>query len=361
MDRDDDDDMAAAAAIAHNPRYAKVVAMTDPAIRKAAEIHAEHTAKRTLKPSGSVRPVPSLDAPFSLSGVIRSTLAATWTTYHSHEHDVAGEVARLHGAPAAGVRVPDHVLDSLDAGLFRDVGYLHALRSDSVALRLGARVTTALVPTLSAVASWQSVAAPAPSAPLEPARAVIEAGITFTRQQLIDSTDAPAAFEDDLRDALRAAAGAVLDELVFGGPDDDEALGIVRAPGVVTRPSEIDRSALRRAQVDLAGEAHLAIVTSPALAERMATTRRVSDSDRMLWEGSSAAGTVEGLGGVSTDRAPSAVIIGNWSAVQLVQHPGSLLLEVEILPTGDACARLMIPVDVIVSRPDAFVVLTDVS
>lgn len=332
---------------------------------------------------------------FRLSAIIGAMAADSWTRLPSDERREHQRLCDLAGTEPDGmgaVRIPGHALRDLDTstgqGLTGTIAtggeYVESLTGDSAALRLGVRVlpvplNTAVfaVPRSSAgpTAYWlgtETTEATESQPTIGSVAAnpkIVAAYVELSRQLILQAPNA----ENVVRAELRRAAAAALDAAILAGSGGaGEPLGIVGTPGVgAFTGASLDQAALRNAQADLAtakaitDPSKLAYVTTPAVAETLSKRARVASSDRMLWEGASHDGTVEGLRAISTASAPAATaILGDWSSCWVAEFAGGLVLEVDAyskFSIGVVGVRLLLPVEVLLARPAAFTVAESVS
>lgn len=333
-------------------------------------------------------------AEFRITAIIKSVLAETWHRVGSDERREHDRLCKLAGAEPNGMgaaRIPGHALRDLDTttgsgltGTIRNGEYVESLTGDSAALRLGVRsvpvpaeTSVFAVPRASAGATayWlssetQQVTDSVPTiGQAAAAPKILAAYIEVSRLLLLQAPNV----ENVVRAELRRAAGAALDAAIFAGSGGTgQPLGLVSTPNVgAFTGTSLDQAALRNAQADLAtakaitDPSKLAYVTTPAVAELLAKRPRVTSSDRMLWEGASHDGIVEGCRAVSSAGMPAATaIFGDWSSVWVAEFAGGLTLEVDPFTqfqAGIVGLRLLVPCDVLMTRPAAFTVATSIS
>lgn len=333
---------------------------------------------------------------FRITAIVNAIAAESWQRVASDERREHERLSRLAGAEPAGAgaaRIPGYALRDLNlttgSGLAGTVTtgdqYIAALSEESVALRLGARVlpvsgqtSTLAVPVGSApsTAYWLATETTqvTPAAPtLESSVAVpklLAAFCGISRHLLLQAGDQA---ERVVREELRRAAASALDAALFAGAGTSgEPQGIVGSAdtGAFTGAS-LDASALRNAQYDLANAkaitdpTKLAYVTTPAVAETLAKRARVASSDRMLWEGGSHSGVVEGLPALASASMPAGtMILGDWSSAWIIEFAGGLVIEADpfsAFASGVVNLRLLVPCDVLLARPAAFTIAESIT
>lgn len=332
---------------------------------------------------------------YSIPRAVRSILAGNWgrggAENQSPEYATSKALESIFG-PAAynGVRLPNDALRDLTAGVVGDGGYLvptftkgyvDDLQPASVALKMGATVESAEnaghnVPSgdTSVVTEWlpDETTPITESSPtfvsINSTIKILGAYCEISRQLLLQSNA-----EAVLRRMLNRAAAAALDAAIINGSGaSGQPMGIVGTTGIGTfTGTSLDQAALRNAQADV-GNADAVLtpeaqgyVTTPTVAELLTTRARATGSDRMLWEGKSSDGTVEGCRAMSTTGCPAGTMIfGDWSAVTVLQFDGGLSIAVDPYSkfnTGLVGLRLLMPVDIIITHPAAFSVATSVT
>lgn len=330
---------------------------------------------------------------YSLTAVIRAVMAETWGRVPSEERREHERLCRLAGSEPGGLgaaKIPGHALRDLTvagsggylAGDTVTGDYIRALANDSAALRLGCRIVP--VPAATAVFALPAASSGATaywaqdeatqitdSAPLIGSHAatpkLLGAYVELSRLLLLQAPNA----EQVVREELRRAAAAELDAAIFAGSGvDGQPQGIVGAPNTGTfTGGTLATAALRAAQSDIAAAitnpAAVALATTPAVAELLATRARASGTDRMIWEGSSFDGIAEGVRAISTAAMPAATaIMGDWSSCWIAEFGGGLTLEVDPFTqfqAGIVGLRLLMGADTLLARPGAFTVAESVT
>jgi HK97 family phage major capsid protein len=356
----------------------------------------DHLARSAVRRAQAALSVVSDDrgTEFSLGAMLRSLVSDDWYKSRSRERTVCDDLARRFGEPAGhGIRVPDDVLQVRDlqagtgsAGGFltatRVRGYISALQPVSAAVSLGATIET--VPAGGGVAVPRGTAAVATTWLANETATITETAPTFgqivlqpkilsafcevSRQLLLQSNA-----ENVIRLEFASAAGAALDAAILNGSGaSGQPTGIINTAGVGSFTGvSLSQGALRNAQADVStatavNAATCGYVSTPAVAELLATRLRTASTDsRMLWEGPSAAGTVEGCRAIATSGCPSGTAIyGDWSRLTVLQWDGGLVIEADPytkFSSGIVAVRMLLPVDVIVTAPAAFSVATSIS
>lgn len=337
---------------------------------------------------------------YSLAAALRAAVSGSWNTSRSGERDWHEKITARASLPLypsdrwTQIRVPAHGIRDLSVSPASAGGYLTdapigeyiaALAGDSAALRLGVtsfpvergagslafpRATTGAAAYWLAAESTQIPEGDLTLASVAATPKTLAARMEFSRSLLVNAAN----LENILRGEIRRALAAAADAAIFAGTGmDGQPSGIVGMNGVGTfTGTSLDQAALRNAQADLGAAkaildpSKVAYVAAPAVAETLATRPRVASTDsRMLWEGSSFEGTVEGVRAISTAAMPAGtVILGDWSAVQIAEWPGGLVLAVDPgadWATGKIAVRAMLMCDVLVSRPAAFSVAESVT
>lgn len=328
---------------------------------------------------------------FSLIAMLRAVATDTWGRVPSTEHTISRALEASYGVPARnGVRVPDFAFRDLNvttasaggylsAGRVR--GYIPAPQPVSAALALGA--------TVESVPPGGSVAVPRDTTAFSTTWQASEtASITETTPvfgQIINTPKILSAFCEVSRQLLlqsnadsiiklefARAAGAALDAAILNGSGvSGEPTGIVNTVNVgAFTGASLNQAALRNAQADVntataVNPATCGYVSTPAVAELLSGRQRFTGSSTALWEGASAAGTVEGCRAVATTGCPSATAIyGDWSRLWVIQWEDGLVIEADPytkFQQGLVGVRLLMPLDIVVSVPQAFSVATGIS
>jgi HK97 family phage major capsid protein len=193
---------------------------------------------------------------------------------------------------------------------------------------------------------------------------LLGATIYLSRKLLLQSNA-----EAIIRIELTRAAAALDAAILAGTGNLGQPLGIVGTPGIGGfTGASLDLAALRNGQLDCAAAAEgrpLAMVTTATVADLLARRPRVASSDRMLLEGATADGTVEGIRCMATSNCPTATaVIGDFSSAFVVEFAGGMQIEVDPytrFKTGDVGVRLLLPVDVMIARPAAFSIATSIT
>ena len=285
---------------------------------------------------------------FSISAMVKAQLSQTWGNIPMHEFAVANRLQDRYGVPDCnGVRVPDDILQrDLNAAVGsaggylansgRVIGYIPSLQPASVCLTLGAQVatvplggsvavprgstgvtTTWLATETSTIGESQPIFGAVVATPK-----MLSCFAEVSRQLLLQSNA-----DDIIRAEFQRAAGTALDAAILGGSGaSGQPTGLTNTVGVGTfTGASLSQSALRNAQADVntatgVNPATLGFVTTPAVAEILSARQRFTGSDRGLWEGASADGTVEGVRAMATTACPTASMIhGDFSRANVVQ------------------------------------------
>lgn len=330
-------------------------------------------------------------ADFSIAAIVRSCLADTWSRIPSDEFrehknlvDRYGPCSRAHAA-----KIPWHALsrDMTAAGVSgsnyltgtESIGYLPALQPASVVLRLGAQTLHAennnlVLPTgaTGVTTQWLSDE----NAPITESQPTIGqigsspkilAGLVEVSHQLLKQSNA----EQVLRTELSRAAGTAIDKAALAGSGaSGEPLGIVHTPGIgAFTGGTLNRSALTNAQLDVADanattSGQVGFVTTPTIANTLANRADTIESTSPVWRGPLHEGLVIGTRALSTRNCPaSTMIYGDWSNLSVVSWGAP---EVAIDPftkfnQGTVAIRLLLQVDIAVTRAAGFTVATSVS
>lgn len=327
---------------------------------------------------------------FKLIDMVRAAATETWGKVKSHEFEEAERLAKMYGEPAGNFyRIPGEALRDLNVstasagGYLADVknlDYLPALQPTSVALALGAQVVPAspggaALPrgVTGASTTWLATETQqaAESTPVFGQVAglpkLLMAFCEVSRPLLLQSNA-----ERELNVELSRAGGAALDAAILAGTGSNgQPLGIVGTPGIgAFTGASVAQAHLRNAQADVAAAnglvtGRVGYVTTPAVAEILAGRPRVASSDRMLLEGASHDGIVEGVRTLATTGCPaSTIVFGDWGSVYVIEWAGGLQISVDPytkFAQGIVGVRLLFPVDVFVTRPQSFSVATSVS
>jgi HK97 family phage major capsid protein len=330
---------------------------------------------------------------FSIARVIKAVTADTWGRVRGlQEFEASAALAEKYGAPdGRGIRIPDHALRDLTVasaggggylvGSQHLAGYVEALQPQSVALTLGAHVETvpigrvAIVPRgiTGPTTSWLATEATAipESTPafgqIGATPKILGAFCEISRHLLLQAANA----EDVIRAELRRAAATALDAAVLQGSGaSGEPLGIVGTPGVGSfTGAAMTQAHIRSGQTDIApaivDRTRLGFVAPSAVAELLATRQRFTGSSTAIWEGSSYDGSVEGLRALATDNCPpETAILGEWSSAWVLEWADGLVIEIDPytrFTSGLVGIRLLLPIDVAITRPAAFSVAASVS
>ena len=335
---------------------------------------------------------------YSLTAVLRAMVANTWTSKPSEEAKISRLLWAAAGEPPQQqeriARIPGYALRDFLIGGSPATGaalasgevlgdYVPALRDTSAALRLGAasvsvpRGTATLATprgTAGATAYWladelEQITPSEPTIASTPSTPKTAAGLCTLSHQLLAQG---ANVEQVVRTELRRAVAGALDAAIFAGTGTNgQPVGLtgISGTGAFTGTS-LNQAALRNAQRDvgtaeIVNPGALGYVTTPAVAETLATRARVASSDRMLWEGASHDGIVEGVRAISTPNMPTATVaFGDWSGCQVVEYAGGVLLEADpygAFKSGLVSFRVLLDVDVVFLRPASFSLATSVT
>ena len=328
---------------------------------------------------------------FSIASMVKAYLTDSWRKEKSSEYDASAKLTERYGVPQGNFdRIPGTVLRDLNVANSSQGGhlaqtevgeYLPALQPVSVAFQMGARpvsagrnaiasprgtsgVTTTWLSTETSTATeTQPVFGQVVGAPK-----LLSAFCEVSRQLLLQSNA-----EDVLRAELRNGAAAAVDAAVHNGPGaGGQPLGIIGTAGIGTfSGGTLNRSGLTDAQLDVAtanavlNPSTLGYVTTPAIANTLANRADTIETTKAVWQGGVHAGTVTGLRAMSTTGMPAATMIyGDWSQVWVVEWEGGLQISIDPFTKfkeGIVGIRLLLPVDVVVSRASAFSVASSIT
>lgn len=328
---------------------------------------------------------------FSLRAMLSAMTADTWYKLPSHERIVCDGLAEQFGLPEPNYwRLPDNCLardlnvSTASGGGYlagvHTVGYIDTLQASAVVASKATVLTAApggvAVPRGTAPVSttWLSnetatITESQPTFGQASATPKIVSAFTEISRQLLLQSNA----EDVLKLEFRKAGAVAVDTAILQGTGAaGQPLGIVNTSSIGTfTGASLSQTAARNAQRDvlesnaIVSPASLAYITTPAVAETLSTRQRFTGSDRALWEGSLANGSVEGEKAHATTACPSATVVyGDFSNVWLIQWAGGLQIQVDPFTKfaqGIVAVRLLIPIDVIIARPSGFSVATAVS
>lgn len=327
---------------------------------------------------------------FSIAAMARAMLAGTWGSVSSIEHTLTQAMAQANGEIAPGYhRIPgdamrDLTLGTASAGGYlvgqRNLEYLPALQNTSVALRLGAVMVPAspggvAAPrgTTGANSTWLS----------SESTQITETAITLG--QVVGTMKLLGVFfevsrlllmqsnaDQVIRTEAARAAGAALDLAIIQGTGAaGQPTGIVNTAGIgAFTGASLSQAAARNAQRDVSEanaiiDGKLGYVTTPAVAEVLSTRQRFTGASTTLWEGPSHDGVIEGVRAMATGNCPAATAIyGDWSSLYVVEWDGGVGIQIDPFTKFTQSivgVRLILPVDVIVTRAAAFSVATSVS
>lgn len=328
---------------------------------------------------------------FSVAAMIRATLAQTWQKVPSQESRVAARLAERYGPTlraSNSARLPHDALalrDLAAAGVSgsnyliatEQAGYLPSLQPASAVLALGAQTLQVdagniVIPTASAAATqWladenSAITESQPTIGQVASSPKILAALVEVSHQLLTQSNA----EDVVRAELRRAAASAIDRAALQGTGNaGQPLGIVNAAGIgAFTGTSLNRAELTNAQLDVAtaNAANVApgYVTTPAAANALAGRADTIESARAVWQGPLHDGTLVGTRALSTTNCPAATaIFGDWSNVTVVSW-GAPDLAVDPFTkfnTGLVALRLLLLVDIVVTRAAAFSVASSVT
>lgn len=327
---------------------------------------------------------------FSMAAIARALVAGTWGKNPSLEYTQVRALEAAHGVIQEGFhRVPGYALRDMNVANASQGGYLSAthnleylpaLQPASVALKLGATMVSAAPGSAAlpkgntgAVTTWLA----------NETQSITETGVVFgqiagtpkllscffevSRLLLLQSNA-----DEVLQLEARRAAGAALDAAILQGTGiSGQPTGIVNTSGIgAFTGASLSQAACRNAQRDVA-DANAIVggargyVTTPTIAETLSTRQRFSGSDRALWEGASDDGVVEGVRALSTTNCPaSTMVYGDWSTVYVVEWGGGIGLMIDPFTKftqAIVAIRLLLPVDVFVTRAGAFSIATSIT
>ncbi len=179
--------------------------------------------------------------------------------------------------------------------------------------------------------------------------------------------------EEVIRRELRNAAGAAIDAAVMGGSGSfGEPLGIKATPGVgTTSGSTLGTTGITAAQVAV-GNANAVLnrdtlgwATTPTVAGVLKARQRFTGTDSPIWLGDANDGQIDGKRALSTTGAPaSTAIYGDWSSATIYAFEAGAELFLDpftSFQTGIVTARLLIPIDIALRFPGAFVQIPSVT
>lgn len=330
---------------------------------------------------------------FSLAAMIRAVVTETWNKTKSYERTVVSELNECYGHPDRnGVRLPFDVLVQRDLNVSSPSAgghlvetqvrnYIDSLQTASVVQQLGAQTDTisganVLVVTGKGgvVTKWASheLDTATESTPLMGATAVTpKLLIAFCElsRKILQQSNA----EDVVRRELRNAAGAALDRAVLSGSGAaGEPLGLTKVPGThAVAGASLAYAGIVESQTDVGNgdgvvnRATLGWVTTPAVAGTLKQRYRVANTDSPLWSGDANDGTIDGKPALSTTAMAAATMAyGDWSSLLILAFAGGLQIELDPFSKfnmGIVGVRLIMPVDVVVTRPASFAVTSSIS
>jgi HK97 family phage major capsid protein len=329
---------------------------------------------------------------FRVTAMIHSHEAQSFGKVPSYESGICTGLASKYGHALPNYhRVPDDIFFTRDlvaatssaGGFLTDstvTGYVPALQAAGTVAGLAAVVTAGpggvLVPRGSSAvtAYWLATESSTitESSPVfgqaSATPKLLGVHVEISRQSLLQSNS-----EEVVRIEMRNAAIAAVDTAILQATGaSGQPLGIVNTAGIGTfTGASLNQAAARNAQRDVA-EANamtnpdaLAYVTTPAVAETLSTRQRFTGSDRALWEGKLSRGEMEGALALATTACPSATVVyGDFSTVWLVQWAGGIQIQIDPFTKfkeGIVGVRLLLPIDVIVTKPSAFSIATSVT
>jgi HK97 family phage major capsid protein len=326
---------------------------------------------------------------FSIADMVRQITAGTWGKIRSPEHTAVRRLAEEYGEPTGGYyRLPhDALRDASKAtagalvGTAR-IGYIETLRPASVVMRLGAVTDTVARTDVTIATGTGGVAVEwltgendeiTESTPVFGSASAVPkllGGYLEVSRRLLLQSNA----EEILRRELRNAAAAALDAAVIAGTGGGgEPLGILGTPGIGSvSGTSLDYADIVEFQSDVASAN--GVVTPDALGWAAAVDAASLLKQRMkaastwspIWEGDLSDGIVEGKRAIGSNSVPDdALIYGDWSGVTLYDWEASGLL-VSLDPYSQFTAgivgmRILLGVDVVVTRPKSFAVATSIT
>jgi HK97 family phage major capsid protein len=180
--------------------------------------------------------------------------------------------------------------------------------------------------------------------------------------------------EEVLRAELRAAAGAAIDAAVVAGSGaNGEPLGLLNTSGIGSiTGTDLDYADLIDFQAAVAtGEgvrdpSRLGWVGAVDVAELLKARVRFAGTDSPLWVGDVNDGLIDGKQAFATNAVPDgALLYGDWSGITLYDWEANGL-QVSLDPfskfqSGIVGMRLLLAVDLVVTRRPAFAVATSIT
>jgi HK97 family phage major capsid protein len=327
---------------------------------------------------------------YRITDMLLAKVARSWGQTRSHEHSEHRRLVDQYGEPESGhaVRIPGHALAVRDMTTATTGAivptlqgdYLPALVPFAAPLALGAQIIPAgpgniAYPrgTTAATAYWLSDEGATQITETQPTIGqlaatpkTVAALVEVTHQALAQSNA-----EAVIRTEIARAAGAALTQAILAGTGNSgQPTGIVNTANVGTfTGASMTQAHVRNAQADIAAAildpAAVGFVTTPAVAEVLATRQRFTGSDRTIWEGASHDGTVEGIRALATTGCPAATaVVGDWSQCWVIEFAGGAQILVDPFTKFDrgiVAVRLLLHVDLVFLRAAAFSVATSVS
>ncbi len=326
---------------------------------------------------------------FSVTAMARAICAETFKTIRNHEWSEHQRLVEQYGPASSNhYRAPGTLFRDLSAasasgGGFlvnsQIVGFVPSLLAQTVCGVHGAQYLTldggpalAVVGGTAIVTSWltnesQQIGEGSPTFTQAAASPkLLGAYVEVSRQLLLQSNA-----EALLRSEMRRAAAAALDIAALAGSGvSGQPTGVLSASGTGSfTGASLSASAIRNAQTDIAPSTQpgtvVGMVTTPAITETLSTRPRVASSDRMLLEGPSHDGTVEGIRCLGTSAMPAATaIVGNFAAMTFIEWGAGIEIMVDPytkFQQGIVAIRLLLPCDVLLLRPSAFSIATGIS
>jgi HK97 family phage major capsid protein len=262
-----------------------------------------------------------------------------------------------------------------------NLGFIDILRARSVARRLGARLLSGLTGNVTFAAgvgspsvTWQggeNVNVPAADQTLAQIAMTPKTAITVTdvSEQLLRQTDGTA--EAFVMADLAAGVAVAVDYAAINGTGGAQPIGIKNTAGVTTGQAADTFSYAKALDfIKVAGEAS-AILGNPAWVTNTAGAliamqrQRFASTDSPLWTGSPLDGLLTGFPAASSEQLASGniifgswdeLVIGEWGVLELRADRGGTRFN-----QAQVGIRAMWMVDVMIRRPKAFVVGTNLS
>lgn len=333
---------------------------------------------------------------FSIIAALMATLADNLRTVASPERTATTELDDLYGEapyyrPDNSFRVPDSAWYRSErdlaaggsAAALVDLsvhGLVPALSAHTNVLKAGAQQLriiksnigfprVATLPTgywlaneFSAIPESSPIIGQALSSPR-----MLGAFVEVPRDLLLQS-----AAESVVKNTLLQAAGVAADRAALCGTGDQgQPQGIARTPEVPTITGAsygLSTAIAMESAVNVAGAGAnpetCAWFTDTTRAALLKQRARFSNQDHPLWRGPIAAGEMEGQRAFGTENAPaSTVVYGDFSYLSFVQWQPAIISVDQYTKFRAAVIgiRLLLPMDIVILHPGAFVVATNVT